>query len=238
MVCFTGRMAGESKRLMKSAFPKKIADNIGRSVAKALYGQILENSATRLELFAKCACAHFLSYGLELKERTAYEFNAMDMGNVLHSGLERFARHIKEQGVEWDEISLEEMEKLADSCVEEAVDSYGNTVLQSDARNAYMVNRVKRMMRRTVWALAKQMEQGEFKPSRFEVSFAMADSLESVNIALSEEETMKLKGRIDRVDVCEDSENVYVKVIDYKSGNTAFDLVHCITDFSFSWCCI
>ena len=62
----------------------------------------------------------------------------------------------------------------------------------------------------------------------------MADSLESVNIALSEEETMKLKGRIDRVDVCEDSENVYVKVIDYKSGNTAFDLVHCITDFSFS----
>ena len=213
------------KGLMKSAFPKKIADNIGRSVAKALYGQILENSATRLELFAKCACAHFLSYGLELKERTAYEFNAMEMGNVLHSGLERFARHIKEQGVEWDEISLEEMEKLADSCVEEAVDSYGNTVLQSDARNAYMVNRVKRMMRRTVWALAKQMEQGEFKPSRFEVSFAMADSLESVNIALSEEETMKLKGRIDRVDVCEDSENVYVKVIDYKSGSTAFDLV-------------
>ena len=213
------------KGLMESAFPKKIADNIGRSVAKALYGQILENSATRLELFAKCACAHFLSYGLELKERTVYEFNAMDMGNVLHSGLERFARHIKEQGVEWDEISFEEMEKLADSCVEEAVDSYGNTVLQSDARNAYMVNRVKRMMRRTVWALAKQMEQGEFKPSRFEVSFAMADSLESVNIALSEEETMKLKGRIDRVDVCEDSENVYVKVIDYKSGSTAFDLV-------------
>lgn len=36
--------------LMESAFPKKIADNIGRSVAKALYGQILENSATRLEL--------------------------------------------------------------------------------------------------------------------------------------------------------------------------------------------
>ena len=32
-------------------------------------------------------------------------------------------------------------------------------MLQSDARNAYMVNRVKRMIRRTVWALAKQMEQ-------------------------------------------------------------------------------
>ena len=113
------------------------------------------------------------------------EWDELDMGNVLHYGLERFARHIIDTAQEWDEISLEEMEKLADSCVEEAVDSYGNTVLQSDARNAYMVNRVKRMMRRTVWALAKQMEQGEFKPSRFEVSFAMADSLESDIIALS-----------------------------------------------------
>lgn len=213
------------KGLIESAFPKETVDKIGKSVAKALYGQVLENSATRLELFAKCACAHFLSYGLELKERVAYEFNAMDMGNVLHFGLERFARHVKEQGAEWDEMKLEEMEKLADSCVEEAVEAYGNTVLQSDARNAYMVNCVKRMMRRTVWALAKQMEQGEFRPSRFEVSFAMADSLESVNIALSEEERMKLKGRIDRVDICEDEQNVYVKVIDYKSGNTSFDLV-------------
>ena len=41
---------------------------------------------------------------------------------------------------------------------------------------------------------------------------------------LSEEETMHLQGRIDRIDVSEDAEHVYVKVIDYKSGNKKFDL--------------
>ncbi|MGN0398770.1 MAG: helicase-exonuclease AddAB subunit AddB [Blautia sp.] len=211
--------------LLKGAFPGNAEDAIGKSVARALYGTTLENSATRLELFAKCACAHFLAYGLELKERAACEFNAMDMGNVLHGGLEQFAKQIRQENLEWTELSKEQMEEIADRCVEQVVARYGNTVLNSDARNAYMVNRVKRIMQRTVWALAKQIELGKFHPSRFEVSFAMADSLESVNIALSEEEQMKLKGRIDRVDICEDEEHVYVKVIDYKSGNTSFDLV-------------
>lgn len=119
----------------------------------------------------------------------------------------------------------EERTRLADACVDEIVHDYGNTILHSSARNEYMVQRLKRMVRRTVWALQEQIKRGEFTPSRFEVSFAMADSLESVNIALSEHETMKLKGRIDRIDVCEDEEHVYVKVIDYKSGNTSFDLV-------------
>lgn len=35
---------------------------------------------------------------------------------------------------------------------------------------------------------------------------------------------MRLQGRIDRIDVAEDEERVYVKVIDYKSGNKKFDL--------------
>ena len=45
-----------------------------------------------------------------------------------------------------------------------------------------------------------------------------------MNIALPEKEKIKLKGRIDRIDICEDEEHVYVKVIDYKSGNRKFDL--------------
>ena len=36
-------------------------------------------------------------------------------------------------------------------------------------------------------------------------------------------------GRIDRVDIMEDQNKVYVKVIDYKTGNTSFDLVYLIS---------
>lgn len=211
------------ENMVEGAFRINPEDEIGRSVARALYGTTLENSATRLELFAQCACAHFMAYGLELKERARYEFSPMDMGNVLHSGLESFAKKMHQRGLSWTALDEVQMDEMAEDCVEEVVSYYGNTVLKSSARNEYMVSRVKRMMKRTIWALTKQMEQGAFTPSRFEVSFAMADSLESINIALSKEEKMKLLGRIDRVDTCEEEDKVLVKVIDYKSGNTSFD---------------
>ena len=61
-------------------------------------------------------------------------------------------------------------------------------------------------------------------PAHFEMSFSTVQDLASVNIALTGQEKMKLRGRIDRIDTCEDAEHVYVKVIDYKSGNKKFDL--------------
>ena len=53
----------------------------------------------------------------------------------------------------------------------------------------------------------------------------MEDSLDAINITLSDEEKLRLRGRIDRMDVCEKDDTVYVKIIDYKSGNTSLDLV-------------
>ena len=61
-------------------------------------------------------------------------------------------------------------------------------------------------------------------PEKFEVSFSVLEELDAVNIALSEQEKMRLRGRIDRVDMKEDREHVYVKVVDYKSGSREFSL--------------
>ena len=73
--------------------------------------------------------------------------------------------------------------------------------------------------------LQHQLKQGLFTPEQFEVSFSLLDDLSSVNIALSEEERIRLKGRIDRIDTYEKDNQIYVKVIDYKSGAKDFDLV-------------
>ncbi|MFQ8840029.1 MAG: PD-(D/E)XK nuclease family protein [Clostridium fessum] len=35
---------------------------------------------------------------------------------------------------------------------------------------------------------------------------------------------MHLRGRIDRIDLCEDGDRLYLKIIDYKTGKTKFDL--------------
>ena len=69
-----------------------------------------------------------------------------------------------------------------------------------------------------------QLKKGSFLPENVEISFNTAENLESMDIALSKEEKMRLRGRIDRIDTYEEGGNVYVKVIDYKSGNKKFHL--------------
>lgn len=101
---------------------------------------------------------------------------------------------------------------------------YGETILYSSARYQYMIERMYRILKRTIWALKEQLKSGKFQPEAFEMSFSRVENLDAVNITLSEEEKMKLRGRIDRLDTCEDEDHIYVKVIDYKSGNKKFDL--------------
>ena len=56
------------------------------------------------------------------------------------------------------------------------------------------------------------------------MSFSSLSDMESVRISLSQREKMYLQGRIDRIDTCRDGEQIYVKVIDYKSGNKSLDI--------------
>lgn len=220
-----GDYADRLYSLLEASYKRSPKDSIGRAMAKALYGNVLENSATRLERFAACAFSHFIQYGLQLRERQQYEFTGMDMGNIVHTALESFSKKVSANQYDWHSIEDEEREALIQESVEEVIHDYGNTILHSSARNEYMIARVRRILSRTVWALQEQVRRGDFVPNRFEVSFRMEENLKSINIDLSDEEKMKLTGRIDRLDTYEDGENIYVKVIDYKSGGTSFDLV-------------
>ncbi len=211
-------------RLTAAAFRRYKESGLSRVVARALYGRQLENSVSRLEAYAACACRHFLQYGLSLQEREEFGFEVSDMGNVYHAVLENFAGKLAESGRTWWDFD----ENFATQAIKEAVEgyatTYGETVLYSSARNEYAITRMSRILTRTVLTLQQHLKQGSFQPDDYELSFRFAEDLDSIHVDLSEEEKMHLQGRIDRIDVSEDAEHVYVKVIDYKSGNKKFDL--------------
>lgn len=76
---------------------------------------------------------------------------------------------------------------------------------------------MERITDRTVRALIYQIRKGDFEPEAFEVDV-------STRIPLKDGEAVNLRGRIDRMDVFEDEDKIYVKIMDYKSGSTSFDL--------------
>ena len=210
--------------LTRAAFRRYRESGLSRIVARALYGQQLENSVSRLETHAACACRHFLQYGLSLQEREEFGFEASDMGTVYHAVLENFAGKLAESNLTWWDFTEDFAAKAVKESVEAYAATYGETVLYSSARNEYAITRMSRILTRTVLTLQKHLKQGSFQPDDYELSFRFAEDLDSIHVDLSEEEKMHLQGRIDRIDVSEDAEHVYVKVIDYKSGNKKFDL--------------
>lgn len=192
------------EQFLNAGYYKKPSDSLTKAVAEKLYGADFEKSITRMERFCICAFAHFLTYGLGLKERQEYDFQALDLGNICHRALERFGKKVARNGGDWTSLSEETQNQYIEESVEESIADYGNSVLYSSARNEYMIVRIKRMLSRTVWALTKQLAAGDFKPDAYELRFE--------------------NGKIDRIDTCEDGNQIYVKVLDYKTGNKAFDV--------------
>ncbi len=228
-LCRWRQLSPEGRReltwLLQAAFYENPQTGIGRAAAQAVYGKVLTNSATRLEKFASCAFAHFLQYGLKLQERERYEFNAADLGNVMHAALDRFYRNLTRQGYQWGELEEDQRVSLADQALEEVVHDYGNTILHSSHRNEGQIKRVQSLLQCTVWALQEQIRRGRFTPGGAEIAFWGGEELQAAHISLSGEESLQLRGRIDRLDLCQTPEKLYVKVIDYKTGSVSLDLL-------------
>lgn len=206
--------------LMQYAFFKYTDNPLTAEVAKILYGEEIKNSVTRLETFARCSYAHFLQYGMRLKEREGFEFEAVDLGNIFHGVLEDFSGRLNKENSDWLSFTQEEGEKWVQEAVESQSVVYKDSVLYSNFRNRYAIARITRVLKKTVFSLQKQLKKGVFTPKHFEMGFYKSLSgpdLENIK--------MSIGGRIDRIDTYETDDKVYVKVMDYKSGQKEFDVV-------------
>ena len=215
----------KSKSILDAFYYQYTHDPISHVVAQAIYGKSIEGSVTRLESFARCAYAHYLSYGLKLREREESGFESVDMGNLYHTAVEVYSKKLAESKYDWFTVPDEIRDEFSQTAMEEAILAYPNLSIYATAENAHMAGRMNHIFKKTVWALTTQVRKGRFIPNEFEVSFSKADHLEALCFDLEQENHVQLSGRIDRLDTCVDDNRVYVKVIDYKSGNTKFDLL-------------
>ncbi len=209
---------------LEGMFASYEREYLPRPLAAQLFGLHPQNSVTRLERFAGCAYAHFLAYGLKLREREEYELEAMDYGNIFHSSIELFFRLLEERGIAWRLMTDEQRTALVRESVGQVTMEYGNTILQSSARNQYLAKRLEKMTDRTIWALTKQMRAGSFESKGSEVFFSTLYHTPSLRLDVGAGMHMDFQGRIDRLDLFREENRVYVKIIDYKSGGTSFDL--------------
>ena len=203
----------EVERILKGIFFENTEERITKEMSLALYGEILKGSVSRMEVFYSCPYAHFLQYGLNLKDRKTSEVQAFTIGNVYHRMLELFFQKLMRRK-DIEEVFGEKLEELLEEVLEELWQDPEFSFFLSGGRNEYLRMKLKKNGRRILWALGKQLMGGDFRPKAVEEEFKM------------EEEGLQLRGRIDRVDeyLSEDRKKLFLKVIDYKSGKKEFSL--------------
>ena len=203
----------EVEKILKGIFFENTEERITKEMSLALYGEILKGSVSRMEIFYSCPYAHFLQYGLNLKDRKTSEVQAFTIGNLYHRMLELFFRKLMRRK-DMEEAFGEKLEEILNEVLEELWQDPEFSLFLSGGRNEYLRMKLQKNGRRILWALGKQLLGGDFRPKAVEEEFKM------------EEEGLQLRGRIDRVDeyLSEDRKTLFLKVIDYKSGKKAFSL--------------
>ncbi|NLK20836.1 MAG: helicase-exonuclease AddAB subunit AddB, partial [Epulopiscium sp.] len=216
--------ADKTKITIKGLFHTNQENYMERESVKKLYNDKIYSSVSRLEKFAACPFGYFVEYGLKAKERKIYKLGLPDIGRLFHKVLDDFSRKLKEKEIPWRELDR----TLGDRIIEESIDDLAprlsGEILLSSARNKYLIRRLKRITKRAVWALTEHIKRGNFEPAEFEIGFGEDYKLPPIVIKLDTGEKIILTGRIDRVDILDKDNKIYVKVIDYKSGNKAFNL--------------
>lgn len=211
--------------MINNSFFRYMDNNLNAKIAGIIYGETLLSNITKMEQFAKCAYSYFLQYGLSLEERRMYAIDGRGMGNIFHGVIEKYGEELSKRNVSWLEIDEETSSQIIEEQLRGYIDEIGSS-LNDSKTGEFIQRKMSKVLHKAVSMLTYHLKSGEFNISEVEMSFKSYNTLDEINVALDTQERMEISGRIDRIDTCEKQDKIYVKIIDYKSGDKDFNLVN------------
>ncbi len=178
-------------------------------------------SVTDLELYISCPVRFYLSRILGLKpERLLYDgLDALERGNIIHEILANFYISLKQKTgkTKFLKEELEENRILMEKIVENAfltrtdlLKSLHPVIFGSEKRF------IQHWMNYFIEIEANFFENSQYQPYLLEITFGKG-TYKPLEIS-DKENTIEVSGRIDRIDISNDENVSYSRVIDYKTG--------------------
>ena len=207
------------KRLRTVSLQK--ADRLDSEAVSLLYGRNLKLSPSAADRYSECKYKHFFSYGLRAYLRKAADFNQFEYGNLIHYLLENVVREASNRGG-FEKLSDFELKSLCDLYFERFAKETLGPAQDLSPRFLHLFRRLKSDVYAVIYRLAEDIKNSSFKPISFELDFSKIDA--NSPIALPEGEVLYISGKADRVDGWESDDKLYLRVVDYKTGNVKFSL--------------
>ena len=174
-------------------------------------------SISQLEAFALCPFSHFVRYGLRPREMREPRMDARERGTLAHRAIEEFAGRLYARE---DAVGDEEAERLMREVLEPLF-AQERAIRHEGGLSKANHQEIRRAMGRMSRLLALQKRLSRFRVSAEELAFTPGDT---DPLALPDGERVYLEGKIDRVDVLHLRDELYARVVDYKTGNTSLGL--------------
>lgn len=192
--------------------------------AHLLYGKPVVTSISRMEAYSSCPFAYYVKYGLKAKERRIFSFDSVDAGTFMHNIIDEFSRTIVKKGIQWSELDKAWCYKEVSRLVENELEAKGGNILGSSKRYLHLTERLKRTVVKAVMLISRHIAMSSFEPTGYEVVFGDTGRYPAIEIELPSGQSIKLTGRIDRIDSMTNEDGTYLRIIDYKSGSRALKL--------------
>ncbi|MBA3927868.1 helicase-exonuclease AddAB subunit AddB [Listeria rustica] len=206
-------------QILESLFYQNKAKNISEEVATTLFGENIHASVSRMERFYSCHFQHFAQHGLKLEERAHFKLQSVDIGEIFHGAMEWISAKLRENNLEWGQLSVEQCMELATLAMKYLAPKLQHEILLSTKRLEYIQYKLLNIIIRATRVLNEQAKISRFKPVGLEVDFGVKGEIPPLKLPLNGGRELILQGRIDRIDEAEQDERTFLRIIDYKSSS-------------------
>ena len=196
------------------------AVKLGRDIVGGLSGRALSLSQSRIDSYFSCPFGYFCRYTVGLGAEERAEFDARSIGSFIHGILENFFAALSIEGRSSGDLTADEREKLTRSAAEKYIAELGEDGM--NVRTKIKIDRLCRAAGPVVDGLCEEFKKSAFEPRFFELRLGFENDLPDPVRIKSDRGDINIFGIIDRVDAYKHGEDVYLRVVDYKTGQKAF----------------
>ncbi|NLW74734.1 MAG: hypothetical protein GX057_07630 [Clostridiales bacterium] len=218
------KLDGMAPRLAALKTPLSDSEcRISPSSAAQLFGDIAL-SQTRLESYVLCPFGYFCNYVLDLRESGKAEFSYNNAGSFIHYVMERFMREALRGGKLNTELTDAEIAALSDQIIEEYAGRIIPDNTERGSRLEYLFFRLRRITLVLISNIREEFRHSLFTPAFFELKLDGSDPTfpEPAEFRGPDGERVRIRGVVDRVDLFRRGDDVFIRVVDYKTGEKVY----------------
>ena len=202
---------------------------ISPETARALLGDKLYLSKSKIQTFAQCPYRYFSENVLSLRERTAATVSYSDAGSFIHYVLEHYIKACMGEDGKVHPLEGAEAEKLADSIIALYISAICHCKLEDvPASLMHRFLKLRELTLSLLQTLMNEFSQGLFVPVAFEQRISERDpnapSPMILPVGDSPLPAVCIGGTVDRVDLWRHEGKTYLRIVDYKTGSSKFKL--------------